>query len=258
MTDSSANDRRLPWLRVLLEGLVIVGSILLAFGIEAWWQGLGEQEEEQDALEVLQRDLTSAVTQLGELAELAQAGADAALDAYMALGGDLASIDRAVVSDRLIRSLSRRTMQLPRAGYTDLLSTGTLGLIDDRDLRDAIVQFHEEAERIETIYEKNSVLYLDGHLRGLLVGDGLIVQRPVDAGARTQLQRDSIVRATLGDFEHPSDPLWDLPADAREWGRLRSALFAVARSNTLQVLNLTRLGEQAAGLLVRIQTRLDQ
>jgi hypothetical protein len=28
----------IPWLRVLLEGVVIVGSILLAFGIDAWWE----------------------------------------------------------------------------------------------------------------------------------------------------------------------------------------------------------------------------
>ena len=26
----------IPWLRVFVEGVVIVGSILLAFGIEAW------------------------------------------------------------------------------------------------------------------------------------------------------------------------------------------------------------------------------
>ncbi len=29
--------RQIPWLRVFGEGLVIVVSILLAFGIEAWW-----------------------------------------------------------------------------------------------------------------------------------------------------------------------------------------------------------------------------
>jgi len=28
-------SRQIPWLRVLVEGVVIVGSILLAFGIEA-------------------------------------------------------------------------------------------------------------------------------------------------------------------------------------------------------------------------------
>lgn len=26
-----------PWVRLFVEGVIIVGSILLAFGIEAWW-----------------------------------------------------------------------------------------------------------------------------------------------------------------------------------------------------------------------------
>jgi len=28
---------QIPWLRVFVEGVVIVGSILMAFGIEVWW-----------------------------------------------------------------------------------------------------------------------------------------------------------------------------------------------------------------------------
>ncbi len=29
--------KQIPWRRVFVEGVVIVGSILLAFGIQAWW-----------------------------------------------------------------------------------------------------------------------------------------------------------------------------------------------------------------------------
>ncbi len=31
--------RQIPWIRVLVESVVIVGSILLALGIDAWWEG---------------------------------------------------------------------------------------------------------------------------------------------------------------------------------------------------------------------------
>ncbi len=34
---------QIPWLRVFVEGVVIVGSILLAFGIDAWWDGVQER-----------------------------------------------------------------------------------------------------------------------------------------------------------------------------------------------------------------------
>ncbi len=40
-------SRQVPWLRVLVEGVVIVGSILLAFGIDAWWKGREERRAER-------------------------------------------------------------------------------------------------------------------------------------------------------------------------------------------------------------------
>jgi hypothetical protein len=45
----------IPWLRVLIEGVVIVGSILVAFGIDAWWQDRAERQAERDALAGLLR-----------------------------------------------------------------------------------------------------------------------------------------------------------------------------------------------------------
>ena len=36
-------SRPIPWLRVFAEGAVIVVSILLAFGIDAWWEGRQER-----------------------------------------------------------------------------------------------------------------------------------------------------------------------------------------------------------------------
>ncbi len=38
---------QIPWLRVFVEGVVIVGSILLAFGIQAWWDERQERGEER-------------------------------------------------------------------------------------------------------------------------------------------------------------------------------------------------------------------
>ena len=40
----------IPWLRVFVEGVVIVGSILLAFGIQAWWDERQERREETELL----------------------------------------------------------------------------------------------------------------------------------------------------------------------------------------------------------------
>ena len=49
--------KQLPWLRVFVEGVVIVGSILLAFGIDAAWEGGQERTLERDYLDRLLDDV---------------------------------------------------------------------------------------------------------------------------------------------------------------------------------------------------------
>ena len=49
----------IPWLRVIAEGVVIVGSILLAFGIDAWWEVRVQHEEETQLLADLAEEFAS-------------------------------------------------------------------------------------------------------------------------------------------------------------------------------------------------------
>ena len=50
-------SHRIPWTRVLLEGVVIVGSILLAFGIDAAWEERQEREDTERHLRALIREV---------------------------------------------------------------------------------------------------------------------------------------------------------------------------------------------------------
>lgn len=49
---------KISWRRILVEASVIVGSILLAFGIDAWWDARMELAEEQRYLEGLDAEFT--------------------------------------------------------------------------------------------------------------------------------------------------------------------------------------------------------
>ncbi len=42
--------KQMPWLRAVLEGALIVSSILLAFGIDAWW---ADQQDEKESLRLV-------------------------------------------------------------------------------------------------------------------------------------------------------------------------------------------------------------
>jgi len=50
---------QIPWLRVFVEGVVIVGSILLAFGLQAWWDGRRAAEEETQLLADLTEEFSA-------------------------------------------------------------------------------------------------------------------------------------------------------------------------------------------------------
>jgi hypothetical protein len=49
--------QKIPWLRLFVEGVVIVGSILLAFGIDAGWERRLRSLDEQALMVALQHDM---------------------------------------------------------------------------------------------------------------------------------------------------------------------------------------------------------
>jgi len=69
-------NKQTPWLRIALEGVVIVGSILLAFGIDAWWAGWQDRGELQELMFSLRDDLASDRLALIEKIESQEAMAD--------------------------------------------------------------------------------------------------------------------------------------------------------------------------------------
>ena len=52
-----STDKGFPWLRVIIEGGVIVASILLAFGIDAWWNDVEREREVAQELQSVGREL---------------------------------------------------------------------------------------------------------------------------------------------------------------------------------------------------------
>jgi len=204
-------------------------SILFAFWIDAWWVGLEEARDERESLELVSRDLNSAITQLTEFAGFAEQVGSEALAALDALNADDGQ-GRLELSRMIQRASDRRTVALPAAAYTDLVSTGSLRIIRNRDLRDAIVRFYESAELAERILEKNSSLFVDEYIFSLY-GDGLLMWRTDEAWGHREAQIVATGEANsrLGtDFEYGPDYFWSLPRNSAEWHRMRSSLSVAA------------------------------
>jgi len=221
---------------LVIEGAVIVLSILLAFGIDALWEERREASNTRQSMEVVRRDLVDALTQLEEFEEFSADTARASLEAARAFSGlePVAIADRPQVEALILRSTARRTMLLPRAGYTDLLNTGNLAEIDNRALRDSLVQFYEAATRSQEIVEKNSSLFTDQALKDAVIASGLLMPLPGNNEAtELQARRNVIMREIMGpDFPTRSTRLWQLPIESPELDRVVAALIQNARGAT--------------------------
>jgi len=126
---------QVPWLRVFVEGAVIVGSILLAFGIQAWWddQQLGRE---------IRQELLNVQLELGTNIGLAEFQIDIMERSITASQSLVATMESAVgvatisTPDTLVWLASATPSFAASLGALDaLIASGRLAAIDDAAIR---------------------------------------------------------------------------------------------------------------------------
>ena len=120
------------WRRRLVEGAVIVASILLAFAIDAAWDSRREQERRDALLSALAREMALATTERDRVAQYHANGRDASA---ALLGLDAGERDVTRV-DSLLREAynSTATFDASSGALSGLLYSSDLDLIDDEEL----------------------------------------------------------------------------------------------------------------------------
>ena len=140
-------DGKVLWRRAVLEAVVIVASILMAFGLNAWWAGVQARHQERQYLTALRREFSVARDSLesqtsrrewaryvGEaLIRQIQGGAEAPADSLLYWSSGLSlQID----------------FNPPRAVYDDVISSGGTQFIRSDSLRIALAQYASELELV--------------------------------------------------------------------------------------------------------------
>lgn len=145
---------RLPVGRLLAEAALIVLSILLAFGIEAWWAGRGERAAEAEAIAGLRSDFAENLRRLEE-ARTSHAEIRASALRLLAMTGPEA-IQTApdLVMDTLVMDLIGGPKVFPVSTTQDaLVASGRIGVLESVALRrelatwSAAIANLQEAER---------------------------------------------------------------------------------------------------------------
>ena len=130
------------WGRVLAEGLLIVLSILLAFGIEAWWGERGEGLAEIEALAGLRDDFTENVQRLAAVKADHAKIRDAAVRLLGMTGPDVEVVASELALDTLVMALIGGPKVFPvTATYDALIASGRIDLLKSAELRRRLAEW---------------------------------------------------------------------------------------------------------------------
>ena len=150
-------SERVPWSRVAVEGVVIVGSILLAFAIDAWWDQVGRAEEERVALVSLESDFSGYLDALARTRSNNERRIDAARRIVKATGSAHAPLSTAELQSDLAVVVMYNLINLQRGTLGSLLETNRLSWISDAQLRSKLVDW----DRYQRIAEEGNRYMVD-------------------------------------------------------------------------------------------------
>jgi hypothetical protein len=138
---------KLPISRLFAEGVVVVASILLAFAIQAWWEGRGDRERETQALTALLAELDANAGVLDRNrayfeGQVARAQALLAMSVDGTLGVPSDSVDA------LLAGVSGWSVPAyEQAALDAALQGGVLDVLESVALRQAIAAWRRELDR---------------------------------------------------------------------------------------------------------------
>jgi hypothetical protein len=138
--------KTIPWKRLAVETAAIVVSILMAFWIDAWWDGRKDQLEEQEILVGLEVEFVDLRDRLDQWAQFNRTGIQF-IEQFLSdsvTEMDLRSVESTFTYASLVNVLDQ-------GGALDaLFASGRLERISDRSIRVRLVKWPDWLEDIHT------------------------------------------------------------------------------------------------------------
>jgi hypothetical protein len=143
IADMNQSTEPIRWRRVFLEGAVIVGSILLAFGIDAWWDGLQDRRLERQYYVRVAADLTDDSASIERIMRFNQVYRQSALALIeVAEGRGGSAHDHSELMHMVAWAGYLTRMNLETATFDDLVGSGRLGLLTAPELTSALLLYY--------------------------------------------------------------------------------------------------------------------
>jgi hypothetical protein len=157
--NTKSNAQKIPWNRLLVEGIAIVVSILLAFWIDAYWQSRLQVEQGRRLAEAL----VSEIAENDEMLVIRIAASRELAARARALLTLMASVNHDGQDIQQIRDIGNVFVMVDWDPDTDVyeqaVASGQLLLIDDANLRFELTGYHSQLDSVGDIVENIRTQY---------------------------------------------------------------------------------------------------
>ena len=167
MSQDTGASKSIPWGRIAAEGVVVVASILLAFGIDASWDGFQDARRETESLVALRQEMVLASEEWAEdngRREEWLAYADSILNQVTVRSAPDSAVNVWIQQ----ASMFMTRFFPPSSVLNDLVSSGNLSVLTSSDLRRALLTYERGRERLNFMEDWAREVAEDG-LRPYLV-----------------------------------------------------------------------------------------
>ena len=203
--------RQIRWLRVFVEGVVIVGSILLAFGIQAWWDERQERADESLLLSGLQAEFEALRPSLLDRLERTQRqerGGQLLRDRVASFAAE----PTVEVADSLILAVVGSPTFRAATGTLDAaLASGEIELIRNEEIRSEIRQWRtllfyvsQNQQGTRQVTDEQVIPLL---ARDLEIGPYLDLVGPGPGASWTEIDGHAVLRPSLERDHSPEQSL---------------------------------------------------
>jgi hypothetical protein len=214
--------RKQDWFTAILELIILVVGIYIGLQVDDWVSERKDRQTETIYLELLARDVAVLQQQVGAQLAFEKDKVNTATRAYELLTSDDPSAHQVELGELLTALSDRRTLSLVSATYEQMVSSGHLQLIRNRNLRDKLVRYFALMKRDEAIIGKNNQDLIDDIYVPFLLQAGISLRLSQHDTEAVLNRAWAIMAARLGpDNELPPDVVLSRSPEAESWSDIR-------------------------------------
>lgn len=150
------DTKTIPWKRISAEGVAIVLSILLAFSIDAWWDRQVEKNSLVEYLSSFEEELIASREDIERTLSLSVGVLETTDNIFQLLSNDGMENPPASLARTLGSVYKIHSPVLATGAYEDMVSSGNMRLISDRNLSVSINQYIQIVSSVRSV---NQVLW---------------------------------------------------------------------------------------------------